>query len=44
MKNYIIVDIHSIVVIIRAENHKEAMTYCRENDIKPMYIREQAKL
>lgn len=41
MKTYLVIDTFSIVNIVKANNHSAVLSYCRDNDIKPVYIREQ---
>lgn len=43
MKTYIVIDTLSIVNIVKANNRQSVLAYCRDNDIQPVYIREQLK-
>lgn len=43
MKSFAIIDTYSIVTIISVPSYQSALAYCRDNDIRPVAIREQLK-
>lgn len=41
MKTYLVIDTSSIVNIVKANTYQAVLTYCHDNDIQSVYIREQ---